>query len=105
MNIRAATEKKTMIQVGEVHWSTQAHKQYYVQKKRESERASENAYHQRNQNALILMENLYRNEIKCRMLLYVPTNRDPLSGDFCFSLRTRRCSGGGGVYVLCRVGC
>lgn len=29
-----------------------------------------NAYHQRNRNALILMENLYRNEIKCRMLAY-----------------------------------
>lgn len=34
-----------------------------------------NAYHQsETENALILMENLYRNEIKCRMLFFRPKN-------------------------------
>lgn len=55
-----------------------------------------NAYHQRNQNALILMENLYRNEIKCRMLWYEPSKRlgSPFRGiSLVHSVRrTRRCN-------------
>lgn len=54
---------------------------------------NENAYHQSNQNALILMENLYRNEIKCRILLYEPNEWwDPLSEGFLlFIANSVRC--------------